>query len=314
MHAWTLAVHGGAGNFTSEHITKAEEREIRDAMQRALGAGGALLQAGDSALAAVEAAVEVLEDAPRFNAGRGSCYAANGKHEMEAAIMDGVTRRAGAATGLETVRHPVSLARAVMEDGRHVFLAGSGATAFAEAQGLQLEDPSFFRTDRMAQNLAAWKAYEAKQAVEAVGDGFHWTSQKFGTVGAVARDTQQRLAAATSTGGRTNKYPGRVGDTPTIGAGTYADEACAVSCTGNGEEFMRRVAAYDVSARMRYGDATLRESADSVVFDVLPEGSGGLIAVDREGTVVMPFNCSGMIRGYCRADGSFAVGLYGSEI
>jgi L-asparaginase / beta-aspartyl-peptidase len=268
-------------------------------MTRALQAGHAILARGGHSLDAVEAAVIVLEDDSNFNAGKGAVFTADGRNELDAAIMDGATLRAGAVAGLRRVKNPIRLARAVMEQSEHVFMIGEGAEQFARERRIQLVDPSYFYTER------AWRALQREREAErqrgrglAGGDGGE-------TVGAVARDRSGRLAAATSTGGRTNKRYGRVGDVPVIGAGTYARRDCAVSATGHGEWFIRYTVARDVCGALRFPGQTLRAAADSIVMVELRQlgAEGGIIAIDGAGHVAMPFNTRGMPRAYVGADG-----------
>jgi beta-aspartyl-peptidase (threonine type) len=298
------------------------ERQYRAELTAILQAAQAVLAEGGSALDAVTVAVRMLEDCPLFNAGRGAVYTAEGKHELDAAIMDGATRAAGAICCATRVRNPVLAARRVMEASEHVLFAGAGADAFAAAQGLELVEPGYFDTDaRHAQWLnaraaagmmldhdAATFAFGAPRRAEPLDP-----DRKHGTVGAVARDLQGHVAAATSTGGITNKQPGRVGDSPIIGAGCYADDAtCAVSATGTGEMFMRLAAAHDVAAQIAYRGATLAQAAHDVVMNQLPRiaGRGGIIAVDAFGNVAMPFNTEGMYRGHARVGAAPVVGIY----
>ena len=271
-----IAIHGGAGVMRRDEPGAAH----RAVLEEALEAGYDILRANGSSLDAVAAAVVVLEDSPLFNAGRGSCFTADGEIEMDASIMDGATLRAGAVAAVRRIRNPILAARLVMEKTRHVLLAGAGAERFARQQGLRLESQSYFRT---AKRLAALR----KNLKD-----YH------GTVGAVALDSDGRLAAATSTGGYTGKMPGRVGDSPLIGAGTYADDrACAVSGTGLGEAFIRAAVGHDVCARMLYAKASLASAARAALESVANVGGdGGLIAVDRRGNVAMPFNSEGMFR------------------
>ena len=306
-----LVVHGGAGTIERSKMTPEKEQEYRAGIENALRTGREILQANGSSLAAVEAAVRVLEDDPHFNAGKGSVFTSAGKIEMDAAIMDGKTLAAGAVAGIEHVRNPIVLARAVMEKSKHVMMVGAGAEKFAKGHGIETVDPKYFFTqDR-------WDAFQKIKAAEKAGaDG----SKKFiisdaerhGTVGAVARDAQGNLAAATSTGGTTNKLPGRVGDSPVIGAGTYADNAtCAVSCTGDGEFFIRAAVAHQVSALMELREMSLSEAAERALAHAEKlGGTGGLIAVDKNGNVAMPFNTSGMYRGHIREDGKFVIEIY----
>lgn len=292
---WTLAIHGGAGTIRRDELTPEKEAAYRAGLDAALRAGGAVLAAGGSAEEAVLAAAMSLEDCPLFNAGRGSTFTAAGTIEMDAALMTSAGE-AGAVTGVTRIRNPILAARAVMRATPHVLLAGSAADEFAAAQGLVMEDPAYFRTGhRHAQLLAA-------QAAQVVALD-HELAAKMGTIGAVARDRQGRLAAATSTGGMTNKRAGRVGDTPILGAGTWADRHVAISCTGTGEAFLRAAAAHEISALMRLAGKSLAEAAEEVALRRVPEagGRGGLIAVDAAGNAALPFGTEGMYRGWWRA-------------
>ena len=299
---FSLAIHGGAGTISPEQITPAIERELRAGLQHSLDAGRAILQNGGSSLDAVEAAVLVLEDDPLFNAGRGAVFTSAGTHEMDAAIMDGRTLMAGAVGAVAQLKNPIVLARAVMDKSPHAMLAGKGAEDFARELGLEIADEKYFFTDRR------WEALErVRQTRAALSD-----ADRHGTVGAVALDGMGNLAAATSTGGNTNKRPGRIGDTPIIGAGTYANnKTCAVSATGDGEFFMRAVAAHDLSALMEYGRMNLAEAARAVIDKVKAlGGTGGLIAIDRDGNIALPFNTTGMYRGYVDVDGQRLIAIY----
>ena len=275
----------------------------------ALEAGNVVLAAGGSALDAAQAAVVVLEESPRFNAGKGSVYNAEGRHELDASVMEGHTRRAGAVAGVETIRNPVKLARAVMEHSPHVMMISAGAERFADTQP-QIERVAndWFDTETRRAQLDQEQARERNEAEGLRG-------KYFGTVGAVALDVHGNLAAATSTGGMTNKRYGRVGDSPVIGAGTWADERCAVSGTGWGEFFLRNVVAHDIAARIAYGGATLAAAADAVILQRVPElgGDGGAIAVDRNGNIAMPFSTVGMYRGWIAMDGSRGTAIFGQE-
>ncbi|MCC5806520.1 MAG: isoaspartyl peptidase/L-asparaginase [Opitutales bacterium] len=287
-----LALHGGAGVLTRAKLNAGAEREHRAALRTALDHGWGILRAGGSALDAIEAVTCDLEDCPLFNAGRGAVYTLAGTHEMDAAVMCGRDSRVGAVAGVTAVRNPISLARAVMERSGAVLLAGRGAEAFASECGFSTEPPAYFHTDARREQLERARR-AGRTAVD--HDGME---EKYGTVGAVALDASGNLAAATSTGGITNKRPGRVGDSPVPGAGTYADNnTCAVSCTGEGEAFLRCCAAHEVAARMRHGGAVLTAAAEAVIHTVLP-GKGGLIAVDRSGAVALPFNTEGMFRAW----------------
>ena len=287
------------------------ERAYRAALEESLRAGFRILAAGDSALDAVVAAVTAMEDSPLFNAGHGAAFTAAGTNELDASVMDGASLKAGAVTLITTVKNPVKLARLVMERTDHVMLAGAGAEAFARAQGCEMVAPEYFFTQRR------WDALQrVRQAAAARHGGAVTEAEKHGTVGAVALDQYGNLAAATSTGGRTNKMPGRVGDSPVIGAGTYASNACAaVSCTGEGESFMRAVAAYSVCARMELTGCGLAEAAGKTIHERLAAagGSGGLVALDRDGNVCFEFNTPGMYRGFMRSDGSLATFIHGDK-
>lgn len=300
-----LVIHGGAGTMSRETLTPERERAIRADLDRALDAGRAVLEAGGPALDAVTAVVVVLEDSPHFNAGKGAVFNAEGVNELDAAIMDGATRRAGAVAAVHRVKNPIRLARAVMERTRHVLLTGEGAEKFGESIGIELVDPSYFRTEERWQQLQDAKAKEAAQAALP-------SRYLFGTVGAVALDRQGRIATATSTGGLTNKRWGRVGDTPIVGAGTYAGERCGVSGTGIGEFFMRLMVAYDICARMAYRGDSLAAAAEEVVMKRMPAlgGEGGVIALDAEGRIAMVFNTSGMYRAWIRPDGSRGTAIF----
>ena len=304
-----IAVHGGAGTLARSTMTAAQEQAYHRTLAEVLQAGQALLAAGGSALDAVSLAVDLLEDSPLFNAGRGAVFTRDGTHELDAAVMDGATRRAGAVACVSRIKRPLRAARAVMEHSEHVLLVGAGAEAFAVSRGLALVDPAYFSTEARREQLERARAMQATlldhdgSALAAQGGAPLDEGRKMGTVGAVALDAAGHLAAATSTGGMTNKRPGRVGDSPLIGAGTYADDrTAAVSCTGSGEMFIRAAAAYDVCARMAYAGASLEQAATQVVMEVLPaiDGRGGLIAVDGQGRVCMPFNTEGMYRGHAR--------------
>lgn len=292
-----IAVHGGAGTIRRGEITARESDRYRAALVRALRAGYEILKSGGSSLDAVIAAVVVMEDSPLFNAGRGACYNTDAQHELDAAIMDGATLRAGAVTCVRHIKNPVLAARAVMEHSPHVLLAAAGAERFAQRQGLAMVPAAYFGTRRRR------RALRKAQRTE---------SEKHGTVGAVALDSAGSLAAATSTGGYTGKLPGRIGDSPIIGSGTYADDrTCAVSCTGPGELFMRSVLAYDVSARMTYQARSLRRAAVQALRTLAHLGGhGGLIAVDRRGNIAMPFSSEGMYRASIDRNGRKTVAIY----
>ena len=308
---FALVIHGGAGVIERNLLSESEEHAIRADLDAALEAGRRILADGGSALDAVEAAVVALEESPRFNAGKGSVYNADGQHELDASIMEGQTRRAGAVAGVETIRNPVRLARAVMEESPHVMMIGAGAERFADTQP-QIERVAndWFDTDTRRAQL---DQEQARERSEAGDEGLR--GKYFGTVGAVALDTHGDLAAATSTGGMTNKRYGRVGDSPLIGAGTWADERCAVSGTGWGEFFIRNAVAHDIAARMAYGGDTLAAAAKAVIMLRVPElgGDGGAIAVDRDGNIAMPFSTTGMYRAWIGPDGVRGSAIFGEE-
>jgi beta-aspartyl-peptidase (threonine type) len=297
-----LAIHGGAGSVPRAAMTADMEREYRTSLAAALDAGYALLERGGASVDAVEAAVRVLEDDPLFNAGRGAVFTWDGRNELDASIMDGTTRRAGAVSGVERVRNPVSLARRVMDASPHVLLAGAGAEDFALEQQLEFVPRSYFHTDRRWRQLQQLRAGDAKAAANI---------NYYGTVGAVARDAAGRLAAATSTGGTTGKRWGRIGDSPLIGAGTWADARVAVSATGDGEYFIRTAVAKDIAARVEYGGQALAAAARAAIAAVgALGGEGGVIAVDAAGTVAFEFNSEGMFRATRDASGRREIAIY----
>jgi beta-aspartyl-peptidase (threonine type) len=305
-----FALHGGAGVIDPAEFAAERRAACADALRGIAQRAVAALREGASALDVVERAVVELEDCEFFNAGRGAVLNADGEVELDAAIMDGRDRRAGAICAARRVRNPIRGARAVLEGGEHVLLASDGADRFADAHGLPLADADWFVLPERRAQLAAAKA----QGRVSLDHDERWdlAARKSGTVGAVARDAQGHLAAATSTGGMTNKAVGRVGDAPMIGAGTFADDAtCAVSATGHGEFYLRRVLAHDIHARMLYGRQGLAAAADAAMaaIDVMG-GSGGLVAVGRDGEVVLPFNSPGMYRAWLGADGAVRVGIY----
>ena len=302
---WKLVIHGGAGVIERSRMTPDKERAVRAGLDRALDAGSAILSSGGSALDAVEAAVKVLEDDPNFNAGRGSVFTWDGAIELDASIMDGRNRAAGSVAGVTRTRNPISLARAVMEKSKHVLLGGDGADAFSREQGLEQVDPSYFATPERRQQLEDMKT----QNLSALD-----VEYKYGTVGAVALDSGGHVAAATSTGGTTGKRWGRVGDSPIIGAGTYADDrGCAVSATGTGEYFIRVGVAHEICARMRLDNLPTQQAADAVMTEVRQlGGDGGVIVVTPQGDMVYSFNTPGMYRGRADADGR-STALYSDE-
>jgi beta-aspartyl-peptidase (threonine type) len=306
-----LVVHGGAGTIERSKMTLEREREHRAGIERALSVGYEILKHGGSSLDATEAAVRVFEDDPHFNAGRGSVFTNVGTNELDAAIMDGKTLKAGAVANLRQIKNPILLARLVMEKSPHVLMTGEGAEAFAKENDADFVEQKYFYTKER------WDALEKIKAAEKSGGGgkkeFVISDQdRHGTVGAVALDQNGNLAAATSTGGTTNKRAGRVGDSPVIGAGTYANNAtCAVSATGDGEYFIGATVGHDVSALMEYRGMSLKEAAQTVLDKVAKlGGTGGLIAIDRQGHIASPFNTSGMYRGYVDPSGKFVVEIY----
>jgi beta-aspartyl-peptidase (threonine type) len=306
-----LVIHGGAGTIERNKMTPEKEREYRAGLERALTAGYEILKRGGSSLDATEAAVRALEDDPHFNAGKGSVFSSAGTNEMDASIMEGKTLKAGAVASVKHAKNPISLARLVMEKSPHVMLDCAGAEAFAKENGIELVDEKYFFTQER------WDALQKiKEAEKHGGIGgkkfFISEDDRHGTVGAVALDKDGNLAAATSTGGMANKLPGRIGDTPVIGAGTYANnQTCAVSCTGDGEYFIRAGAAHEVSALMEYRGMKLQEAAQ-MALDAVKKlgGSGGLIAIDKNGEIALPFNTNGMYRGYVDPNGKFVVEIY----
>jgi beta-aspartyl-peptidase (threonine type) len=303
-----LVVHGGAGVIARE-VTPQKEQAVRAGLARALEAGYAVLRTGGSSVEAVTRAVVVLEDDPNFNAGRGAVFNHDGRNELDAAIMDGATLRAGSIANVHKVKNPILLARAVMEKSPHVMLVGDGAEEFARTVGIELVDPKYFYTEERWQQ---WQqALRAEREKTAAPD----KTPHHGTVGAVALDAQGRLAAATSTGGMTNKRYGRVGDSPIIGAGTYANAQCAVSATGWGEFYIRAAAAHDICARVEYRREPVAEAARDVVLELIPQlgGDGGVIALDAEGHFAMPFNTEGMYRGWVDRDGKVHIAIFAEK-
>lgn len=311
----TLVIHGGAGTILKENMTPEMEKQYRDALNAALDSGYSVLKRGGTSLDAVVASIQVMENSPLFNAGKGSVFANNGRNEMDASIMDGKTLNAGAVAGVTIIKNPILAARAVLEHSEHVLLTGEGAEKFANEQGLVIVDPSYFYTE--SRKKALEKAIENDNKPRG-HDGMNeeGKNRKHGTVGAVALDKFGNLAAATSTGGMTNKKYGRVGDSPIIGAGTYANnQTCAVSCTGHGEYFIRLAIAHDISALMEYKNFTVKNAGDEVIMKKLTAlgGTGGAIILDGKGNIAMPFNTEGMYRAYIKADGARKVLIYKNE-
>lgn len=308
MKTYSLVIHGGAGTLVKGLMTAELEAEYKAALQEALNGGYVMLENGGSAMDAVETSVKLLEDTPLFNAGKGAVFTNQGTHEMDSAIMDGSNLKAGAVSLVTGIKNPISLARGVMDKSDHVFLAGEGAMQFAKKNGFDVLPPDYFYDEVRYQQWQGIKDSSTFQLDHSVKkDG------KFGTVGAVALDGYGNIAAATSTGGMTNKKWGRVGDSPMIGAGTYANNAtCAVSCTGSGEYFIRGVVAYDVSCLMEYKGLTLEAAAQEVIFKRILAigGDGGLIAVDTQGNIALPFNTEGMYRAYAKSTGEKKISIY----
>ena len=305
---YAIAIHGGAGVITRDRMSAEYEADVRAVLAKALQTGEDILKGGGSAEDAVVETIKLLEDDPHFNAGKGAVFTYEGRNELDASIMSGRDLNAGAVSGVVGVRNPITLARAVMEQSEHVMLSGEGAAAFAKTRLLRFEPAAYFRTDA---RYESWqKAREEAGAKTELSE-----NGKFGTVGCVALDREGHLAAGTSTGGMTLKRYGRIGDSPVIGAGNYANDAtCAVSATGHGEYFIRYAVAHDISARMQHGGASLKAAADAVINGELKAvgGEGGVIAVDRLGNVAMPFNSEGMYRGYARP-GERVVAIFGDE-
>jgi L-asparaginase / beta-aspartyl-peptidase len=322
MNKIALAIHGGAGTILKTEMTAELEKEYRNGLENALKIGWEILQKNGSALDAVEAAVVELENFPLFNAGRGAVFTHEGKNELDASIMDGAKLKAGAVAFVKNVKNPIKLARLVMEKTEHILLGGDGANEFARQMNVEFAPDEYFFTEHRHQRLI--QAIEAGRvqldhAADKIPDSrFQIPETKnqkpFGTVGAVACDYAGNLAAATSTGGMTNKKFGRIGDTPLIGAGTYADnKTCAVSCTGHGEFFMLGATAFDVSARMKYKNISLEQAAQEAIdYQTEIGGEGGLITVDAQGNVALPFNSDGMYRGFITTDSEIIIKIYGN--
>lgn len=312
--AYAMVIHGGAGTILEADMTEERAAGIQAAMEAAMDAGETVLKAGGTAADAVEQTIWVMEDSPYFNAGKGAVFTNAGINEMDASFMTGHDQNAGAVGGVTTVKHPISAARAVLDKSEHVLLTGKGATDFATEQGLEIVDPAYFRTEDRWNSLQ--RALEGEKVEQEKIQGHRIMAEidhKYGTVGCVALDKSGNIAAGTSTGGMTNKRYNRLGDSPIIGAGTYADNAtCGVSCTGWGEYFIRYAVAYDVHARMAYGGASLEEAANAVIHQTLEKagGTGGLIALDAKGNITMPFNTPGMYRAYLKAGEARVIKFY----
>jgi beta-aspartyl-peptidase (threonine type) len=305
-----IAIHAGAGTIERSSLAEDQEKQIRAALDSAVRAGHKVLQSGGTSLEAITRAVTLLEDTPFFNAGKGAVFNSAGKNELDASIMDGATLNAGAVAGVHNIRNPVLLASKVMTDSRHVMLGGEGAETFARENGIEFAGDAYFHTDYR------WQQLEKARAAEGTAQLSESPDRWFSTVGAVAVDSEGNLAAATSTGGMTNKRWGRIGDSPIIGAGTYADNrSCAVSATGHGEYFIRATVARDICSRVQYQGVSLQEAADTVINQVLVEmgGDGGVITIDAAGNIAMPFNTAGMYRASIDTNGKVFVGIYDDE-
>ena len=311
---FAIAIHGGAGTILRKNLTPRKERDIRDRLNESLRVGFDILSSGGMAVDAAQAAAVVMEDSPLFNAGKGAVFTHDGDHEQDACLMDGATKNVGAVAAVRRIRNPILLARLVLDRSSPVLLCGEGAERFAVLNGMTLvEDMSYFDTEFRRQQLQRAIEKEKAQAGEHTQLDHSDDPDKVGTVGAVALDRQGNLAAATSTGGMTNKRYGRIGDTPMIGAGTYADNlTCAVSATGVGEHIMRGMISYDIAALMEYKGLGLEDAADLVVMDKLTAigGSGGAVAIDRQGHIAMPFNSEGMYRGFMLPDGTTEIAIF----
>lgn len=308
MKKYAIAIHGGAGTIVRSAMSPEKELAYTSALKEALLAGESTLKNGGASLDAVEQAIRSLEDNPLFNAGKGAVFTHEGKNELDASLMNGKDLSAGAVAGVSNIKNPISLARSIMEKSEHVFMTGAGALAFAKSQNIALMPDDYFFVQMRYDQLQ-----QALKSDSVIMDHTLPEDKKFGTVGAVALDTAGNLAAGTSTGGMTNKKNGRVGDTPIIGAGTYANNnTCAISCTGHGEFFIRSVVAYDISCLMEYKGLSLKQACDLVVMDKLVKigGEGGLIAIDKDGHIELPFNSEGMYRASISQGESAFIGIY----
>lgn len=299
---YAIVIHGGAGSVVKGSLSPEDEKAYFEKMNEALNVGDSILKNNGSAVDAVEAVIVILENSPLFNAGKGAVFTNEGKNELDASIMEGKNHNAGAVAGVTTIKNPIKAAKAVMTNSKHVFMARGGAEKFAASQGLEIVDTSYFFTQKNYDYLKSVQKRELEQKKD-----------KHGTVGCVALDKNGNIAAGTSTGGMTNKMFGRIGDSPVIGAGTYADnQTCGVSATGHGEFFIRNVVAYDISARMKYLNESAEKSATYIINDKLEkiDARGGVIVLDKDGNIVMPFNTPGMFRGYKKSNGEVVVLLY----
>lgn len=300
---YTIVIHGGAGTILKKNMSPEKEVSYRAKLNEALHVGDSILKNGGTCLDAVEQVIHVMEDSPLFNAGKGAVFTHDGHNELDASIMHGANLNAGAVAGVRDIRNPISAARMVMEKSAHVMLSGKGASQFAKEQNLNIVDPSYFYTQKRWESLKKLQDKRRKPT----------QSDKHGTVGCVVLDSYGNLAAGTSTGGMTNKKYGRIGDSPVIGAGTYANnKTCAVSCTGHGEYFIRLAVARDISAQMEYLNQNVKTSCQNEINKLTSlNGTGGVIAVDKKGNVAMEFNTAGMYRGYIKSNGETYIGIYG---
>lgn len=307
---FAIVIHGGAGTILKKNMTPEKETAYKTKLEEAITKGYTILKNGGSSIDAVEQTIMILEDSPLFNAGKGAVFTNAETNELDASIMYGKTLNAGASAGTTTVKNPITLARAVMEHSPHVMLSGKGAETFAEEQALTIVNPDYFKVEKRLQYL---KRLKEKQAKKVAFYDPEIKDDKFGTVGCVALDKQGNITAGTSTGGMTNKRWGRIGDSPIIGAGTYANNAtCGVSSTGWGEYFIRAMVAHDISARMAYKDDSLKEASEEVIQNIVPKlgGDGGIVAIDKLGNIVMEFNTAGMYRASMNDKGELFVGIY----
>ena len=308
-----IVIHGGAGTILKENMSDSLETAYKEKLKEAITVGYNILKSGGTSMEAVTSTINIMEDSPLFNAGKGAVFTHEGTNELDASVMDGATLNAGAIAGVTRIKNPIDLALAVMNDSPHVMLSGKGAETFAEEKGFVLVDPSYFYTENRFQSLQKVKQKEKDKVVAISFKDPFIKNSKFGTVGCAALDKNGNLAAGTSTGGMTNKRWNRIGDAPIIGAGTYANNAtCAVSSTGWGEYFIRAMVAHDISAMMEYKGVTLKEAAREVIQKKVPAlgGDGGIVSIDKDGNVAMEFNTEGMYRAHMNAKGKLIIGIY----
>lgn len=311
-----IVIHGGAGTILKKNMSDSLENAYKEKLKEAITTGHSILKDGGTAMEAVTSTINVMEDSPLFNAGKGAVFTHEETNELDASVMDGATLNAGAIAGVTRIKNPIDLALAVMNDSPHVMLSGRGAENFAKEKGFEFVDPSYFYTENRFRSLRRVKQREKENAVSVSFEDEYIKNSKFGTVGCAALDKNGNLAAGTSTGGMTNKRWNRIGDAPIIGAGTYANNAtCAVSSTGWGEYFIRAIVAYDISAMIEYKGVTLQEAANDVIQKKVPDlgGDGGIVAIDKDGNVAMEFNTAGMYRAHMNADGDLIIGIYKDE-